>query len=184
MYIAHMFIDVLALLAIAAALYKGYNKGLIMALFSTVSLIIGLAAAVKFSSYISPLIAEKFEISGHLAPIISFILVYLGVMIIIRAIGKGLQKTLESIQVGFLNRVGGMALYLVLYLSIASIIIYYLEKMGVLGEDLIRQSYTYTWLAPWGPAVLDGIGYLIPLFKDMFGDLNGFFDDMSPGEHG
>jgi membrane protein required for colicin V production len=174
-----MFIDVLAFLAIAAALYKGYTKGLIMALFNTISLIIGLAAAVKFSVYFSPIIAEKFEGGAHLAPILSFVMVYIVAMLIIRLLGKLLQKTVESIKIGFLNRVGGIALYLVLYLSLASVLVFYLEKSGIIDDNLIVQSYAYPWLAPWGPAVLDTIGYLIPVFKDMFEQLNDFFEELA-----
>jgi membrane protein required for colicin V production len=176
-----MFIDVLTLLAIAAALYKGYSKGLIMALFNTVSLIIGLAAAVKFSVFISPVIAEKFEISGQLTPLFSFVLVFLAAMFIIRLAGKLLEKTLESIKIGFLNRVGGMALYMVLYLSMASVIVFYLKKTEIIDDNLIVQSYTYPWLAPWGPAVLDGLGTLIPIFKNMFEELEAFFDELAFG---
>jgi membrane protein required for colicin V production len=176
-----MFIDVIALLAIGIALVKGYSKGLIMALFNTISLIIGLAIAVKFSSLIAPWIDEKLQAGPQFTAIFSFALVYGAAIIVIRFLGKSVQKTLETVKMGFLNRAGGMALYLVLYLAVVSVFIYYLEKLGVLDANLIAQSFTYNWLAPWGPTILDGVGNLIPLFKDMFKNMDELFDKISEG---
>ncbi len=174
-----MFIDIMVLLAVVSALFKGYSKGLIMALFNTVSLIIGLAAAVKFSSVISPAVAEKTG-AGQYAPILSFALVFLVVIVVIRFAGKAIEKTVETVKIGFVNRVGGVILYLALYLSVASILVYYLEKMGLLSVNLVQQSSTYPYLAPWGPFILDGLGYLLPVFRDMFEQLNSFFDELPP----
>lgn len=174
-----MFIDVVALLAIGMAVVKGYSKGLIMALFNTVSLIIGLAIAVKFSSLIAPWVDEKLQAGPQFTAILSFALVYGAAILIIRLLGKSIQKTLETVKMGFLNRSGGVVLYLVLYLAVVSIFIYYLEKLGLIDANLIAQSFTYNWLAPWGPTILDGIGKLIPLFKDMFENMNELFDKFS-----
>jgi membrane protein required for colicin V production len=178
-YIAAMFIDVVALLAVGMALFKGYSKGLIMALFNTVSLIIGLAVAVKFSSLLAPWVEEKLDAGPQFTPVLSFALVYMAAILLIRILGKSLEKTIESVKMGFLNRAGGMALYLVLYLAVTSIFIFYLEKMGAIDANQIEQSYTYQWLRPWGPTLLDGLGKIIPLFKDMFKNLEDFFDELS-----
>lgn len=172
-----MFIDIVVFLAVVMALFKGYSKGIIMALINTLSLIIGLAAAVKFSSVISPVVAEKTG-SGQYAPIISFALVFLAIIIIIRLGGKVIEKTLETVKIGFVNRMGGMVLYLLVYLSVASVLVYYLEKMGVITPNLVEQSVTYPYISAWGPTILDGIGYLIPFFRDMFDELNDFFDEV------
>ena len=48
-----MFIDTLFLLAMIAALFKGYTKGLVVAVFSFAAIIIGLAAALKLSSAVA-----------------------------------------------------------------------------------------------------------------------------------
>jgi membrane protein required for colicin V production len=174
-----MFIDVVALLAVGMALFKGYSKGLIMALFNTVSLIIGLAIAVKFSSLVAPWVEEKLQAGPQFTAILSFALVYSAAILLIRILGKSIEKTIESVKMGFLNRAGGMALYLVLYLAVTSIFIFYLEKLGVIDTNQIEQSYTYQWLRPWGPAILDGLGKIIPVFKDMFKNLEDFFDELS-----
>ncbi len=174
-----MFIDILVILAVALASMKGYKNGLIMALFNTASLIIGLAAAVKLSSVVGPKLAAELNIGNQYLPFISFALVFLVVVIIIRLVGNVLQKTLETVKIGFINRLAGIALYLFLYLAIASILVYYMNNMGFISEDLILQSATYPYLAPFGLVVMEWMGSVIPYFKDMFNELNIFFDGIA-----
>jgi membrane protein required for colicin V production len=109
--------------------------------------------------------------------------IFIGVILLIRLAGKAIEKTLETASIGFINRGAGAILFLILYLAITSILFFYIEKMGLLGREVMDASITWDWIAPWGPAVLDGIGLLIPLFKDMFDSLNGFFDEVSSGNH-
>jgi membrane protein required for colicin V production len=176
-----MFIDVMVLIAAVMAMVKGYSKGLIMALFNAVSLIIGLAAAVKLSALVASALYEQWDVPPSWAPLLAFAGVFMAAVILIRLAGKAVEKTLETVKIGFANRIGGIALYLLIYLAIASILVYYLEKTGILGEDLVAQSRTYSWLAPWGPAILDAIGYIVPAFRDMFGELDHFFDKVVEG---
>jgi membrane protein required for colicin V production len=170
-----MIIDILVLVLVVVAFFKGYSKGLIMAFFNTISLIIGLALAIKFSTIVSPIIAEKTG-AGTYTPFLSFTLVFLAATLLIRLAGKAIEKTFELAQIGFANRLAGSGLYLLVYLSVISIFFYYLNQMGFLSENIKKESVAYPIISPWGPAVVDGIGFLIPWFKDMFVELGSIFD--------
>lgn len=174
-----MFIDILVLVAIISGVWKGYQKGFLMALFNTLSLLVGLAAAVKLSSVVGPWLASSFQIESKYLPFISFALVLVAVVILIRFLASMIQKTLEAIKIGFINRIGGVALYLLLHLALISVLLFYLQKMGLLSDDIITQSTTAPYILPWGPAVLDAIGAILPIFKNMFNELNGFFDQIA-----
>jgi membrane protein required for colicin V production len=39
------------------------------------------------------------------------------------------------------------------------------------------QSVVYPYIEHLGPAVMNGLGKVIPLFKDMFAGLQSFFDN-------
>jgi membrane protein required for colicin V production len=74
---------------------------------------------------------------------------------------------------------GGIVLYAALYLIILSILLFYAEKLQLLQPASIQSSVTYRFIQPWGPKVMDNIGSLIPVFKDMFVELGDFFGSMS-----
>jgi membrane protein required for colicin V production len=174
-----MVVDILVLLAVVVAILKGYQQGLIMALFNTLSLWIGLAAAVKLSAVVAPSLAAYIPAGPRYLPMVSFILVFLGAIIIIRFAGKVLQKTLEAAKIGFINRLAGVILYLLLYLGIISVLFFYVNSIGLLNEAITEKSSTYSFIAPYGPAVLNATGLIIPWFKDMFAELNSFFEGLS-----
>ena len=45
----------------------------------------------------------------------------------------------------------------------------------LIKRDVIANSKTYPYIAPWGPKVIDNLGKIIPIFKNMFADLEAFF---------
>lgn len=174
-----MVLDILVLLAIIMAILKGFQQGLIMALLNTLSLWVGLAAAVKLSSVVAPRLATYLPLQPKYLPIISFVLVFLVVLIVIRFAGKVLQKTLEAAKIGFINRLAGVVLYILLYLGIISVLLFYLKNMGLSNDAIYEKSFTYSFISPFGPAVIDASGFIIPWFKDMFAELSRFFEGLS-----
>jgi membrane protein required for colicin V production len=51
--------------------------------------------------------------------------------------------------------------------------------MNFLNQDTLDKSATYPYIEPVGPFVIDGIGILMPWFKDMFVELQEFFGRLS-----
>ena len=77
---------------------------------------------------------------------------------------------------GWVNRLGGIIFYAALYIIIFSVFLFYAEKIHLLEPATIQSSQTYSFVQPWGPIVIDNFGKVIPLFKDMFTELETFFD--------
>ena len=174
-----MIIDIILVILLVIAVVKGFRKGLIVALFSVIAFIIGLAAAMKLSVVIAGYIGKAVKISDQWLPVISFAVVFLIVVLLVRWGAALLQKGVEIAMLGWVNRLGGILLYLVLYILIFSIVIFYADQLQFIKKETIRQSVTYPYIQPWGPKVMDAVGKLIPVFKGMFTDLENFFDGVS-----
>jgi membrane protein required for colicin V production len=58
---------------------------------------------------------------------------------------------------------------------IFSVFLFYADKIHLLTDSAIQSSLTYSFIKPWGPKVIDGFGEILPVFKDMFNDLESFF---------
>ncbi len=174
-----MLIDFTFAALIILAIIKGYQKGLIIAVFSIIAFIIGLAAALKLSATVAAYLKDSISISAKWMPFIAFALVFFAVVILVRLGAKLIEKTFQAVMLGWLNRIGGIVLYAVLYLIILSIFIFYAEKLHLLQQSAIESSQTYHFIQPWGPEVMDNFGRLIPAFKDMFTDLGNFFNSLS-----
>ncbi|MFN3665168.1 MAG: CvpA family protein [Sediminibacterium sp.] len=171
-----MIIDILFIICMVFAIFKGYRNGLIVAVFSLVAIIVGLAAAMKLSVFVAERLGEHISVSKSWLPFISFALVMITVVILIRLGAVALQKMAELVLLGWVNKLAGIALYGVLYMLVLSVLLFFAEKLHLLDTNTITASKTYPYIQPWGPKTLDGIGKLIPLFSDMFERLSSFFE--------
>ena len=174
-----MLIDFTFAVLLILAIIKGYQKGLILAIFSILGFIVGLAAALKLSAVVAAYLKDSISVSAKWLPFIAFALVFLIVVILVKLGAKLVEKTFQAVLLGWVNRIGGILLYATLYLIILSIFVFYAEKLQLLQQTTIQSSVTYNFIQPWGPKVMDNIGSLIPFFKDMFTQLGDFFNSLS-----
>ena len=174
-----MILDIIVAIILILAVIKGYRQGLIVALFSVIAFIVGLAAAMKLSVVVAGYIDNAVNISNKWLPIISFAVVFLIVVLLVRLGAKFIQKSVEFAMLGWVNRIGGILLYAGLYILIFSILLFYAEQLNMIKAETKNDSVTYTYIQPWGPKLMDGLGKIIPVFKGMFEDLEDFFDGVS-----
>lgn len=174
-----MILDIIVVIILILAVIKGYRQGLIVALFSAIAFIVGLAAAMKLSVVVAGYIGQAVKISDKWLPIISFAVVFIIVVLLVRWGAALIQKSVEFAMLGWLNRIGGILLYVGLYILIFSILIFYADQLGFIKPETKEQSVIYSYIQPWGPKLMEGIGKIIPAFKGMFQDLEDFFDGVS-----
>lgn len=174
-----MIIDLIFAVLLVIAIIKGYQKGLIIALFSIIAFIIGLAAALKLSAVAAVYLKDSVNISAKWLPFVAFMVIFFIVVILVRLGGKLIEKTFQVVLLGWLNRLGGIILYAVLYTIIFSIFLFYAEKLQLVQPAVIKSSQTYTFIQPLGPVIMNNFGKVIPVFKDMFTGLEDFFNTIS-----
>lgn len=170
-----MFIDIVFLVLMLLAIVKGYSKGFIIALFSIVGFIAGLAAALKLSAYVAARLSGTFSTSGKWLPFISFLLVFIAVVVLVNLGARLIQKSLELVMMGWINRIAGILLFALLYSIFFSIFLFYAAQLHIISAETIAASTAYPYLQPLGPAVINSLGTIIPIFKDMFQQLQDFF---------
>ena len=174
-----MFIDVVCLLLVIWAVFKGLRKGFIVALFSFLAFIIGLAAALKLSTVAAKYIGSNTNVEQPWLPFIAFAAVFLIVVLLVRLGARAIEGVLHIAMLGWLNKLGGVLLYLVLYFFIFSIILFYADQLHILKQDTLEHSVVYPYIQPLAPKVIDALSYVLPFFKNMFAELESFFEAMS-----
>jgi membrane protein required for colicin V production len=174
-------IDIVFAILMVMAAIKGYQKGLVVAVFSVLAYIIGLAAALKLSVVVAGYLSSSTNINGKWLPFISFALVFLAVVIVVNLVAKWIQKTFEIAFLGWANRLLGVLIYAVLYSIVFSIVLFYAEKINILTLEAINNSVVAEKIKPLGPAAINSLGSIVPWFKDIFQDLSGFFEKLANG---
>ena len=174
-----MKIDVLFLLFVVMAVFRGLRHGLIIAVFSALALVVGLAAAMKLSAVVAGWMSP--HLSSRWLPTIAFVVVFLGVVIAVRAGARLAEKAVDWAMMGWLNKLGGVVLYAALYTVILSVLLFYAVQLHLIGAATRSSSVTYPFIRPWGPAVIDGFGKFVPWFEGMFVRLENFFGHLGNG---
>ena len=174
-----MIVDVVFVIILILAIIKGYQRGLIVGAFSFIAIIVGLAAALKLSVVTARYIGKSVKISDEWLPVIAFVLVFLIVVLLVRVGAKFIQRAAEIALLGWVNRLGGTILYLALYTAIFSVFLFYVENLNLLKADTINKSVTYFFVEPWGPKIINAFGTIIPFFRNMFNELENFFEGIT-----
>jgi membrane protein required for colicin V production len=168
-----MTIDVLFLLFMVMAIFRGFRQGFIIAIFSTLSLIIGLAAAIRLSAAVASWATH--HLSSRWPPVIAFLLVFVAVVIVVRLGARLAEKAVDLALMGWLNKLAGIILYAAIYTVILSVLLFYAVQVHLIARTTLASSVTYPFIRPWGPVVIDEFGKFVPWFEGMFARLEDFF---------
>jgi membrane protein required for colicin V production len=174
-----MIIDIAFVIVMILAIFKGLGKGLILGIFSLLAFIIGLAAALKLSVVVVGWLKDSAGSLSKWLPLISFILVFIAVVFLVNLAARAIKKTMQFAMLGWLDSLGGMILYLAIYTIIFSVFLFFADKLFLIQPATIHDSKIYPYVAPWGPKVIDNLGNIIPIFKDMFTQLQDFFGNLA-----
>lgn len=174
-----MIIDITYFGLLLLAVFKGFRKGFIIAIFSFFAIIIGLAAALKLSVVVAEWLGTSINVNARFLPVLAFILVMTGVVWLVRLCGLLIQKALQIAMLGFINKAAGIILYALLYTILLSVVLFLAEKIDLIKQNTIAESHFYSFLQPWGPQAIHVFAMLIPAFENMFQQLEQFFDNIA-----
>jgi membrane protein required for colicin V production len=148
--------------------YKGFQKGLILELAMLVGLIVGLYAGYHFSSWMAAWIKGNFNVQGEYIPLLSFILVFILVLLGMYILGKLIEKTAEALMMGFLNKLGGAvfgALKMAVILSFVIFILNWVSPSGqVFSKAQQEKSFLYKSVSSIAPLLVPKAGKIKSIF--------------------
>lgn len=163
-----MLLDLIVAIVVALGFYLGYSRGLIKTIFDSLSLVIGILAALKLSPIVINILQEIIKTSPAVTFLLGVVITFIGVMALIRYIGKKLEDMLEAVNINFVNKVAGGALQGLFFAYVLSLGIWLVNSLNVLKPELKASSTTYSLLQPLpekGKAVFISIK---PLFKEFW----------------
>jgi len=165
------FLDIIIIIPLLLFAWQGYKKGFIIEVATLAALLLGLFFAFYFSDYAANLLNEHFNIDEKYIAVLSFIVTFIVVVIVIIAIGKILQKLIDIILLGFLNKAAGAIFGIIkgaLIISILLLIINYFDaNQKLIKEEYKEGSVFYQPVASFAPQLyewlhLDNFDFRIP----------------------
>jgi membrane protein required for colicin V production len=175
-----MTIDILFAVILLLAVFRGWTRGLVAALFSLLALILGAAAALKLSGSFALYVQKETGHPSPLWPVVAFVVIFLAVALVVGLLARLLEKTLQLAMLGWANRIGGILLYGFAYAVLFSIALWFANQLYLITPTMKTSSRTWPLLAPLAPRVIDWSARIIPGLTDIFQQLGRFFQAISP----
>lgn len=180
-------LDIIGILLLILSFYRGFKKGVVVALFSIAGIVLGMLAALKLSASLSQWLLSDGWVSSAWVQIASWLLLFLGVLFLVRLGAKAIESLLKATMLNGINRIIGGLLYLFIGAFIWSCFLWIANKAHLLSPETLAASDTYNYFSPVAPFVFDKLGNVLPYAKDLFSTLSHFFDDVNkqlPGHVG
>jgi len=151
------FIDAIIIIILGFAIFRGFTNGLVKEVASLAALILGIWGAIKFSTFTAGKLYDYFDMTGRYVGIISFIITFSIIVIIIHLIGLLLDKLMEAVALGFVNRLLGIVFGLIKSVLILSVIFVVLNAIDArrpfLPKEKIGKSMLYNPISDIAPAL-------------------------------
>lgn len=174
-----MSLDIIALVVFILFFIRGYMKGLIVAAFSVLAILLGMLVALKMSqSFAAWLLANDYISSGW-AQVVAYVVLFIGVVLLVRLAAKIIEKAAEGLMLGTINKLLGGLLYTFLGAVIWSSLLWIGARINLISPETISESKSYSWLSQLAPWFFHQAGKLLPFVQDTFTQLGHFFDTIN-----
>jgi len=166
------YFDLFVLIIFAFAIIKGLQKGFIIELASLVGLILGIVGAI----YLSGTTAEWLSafITSKYISIIAFLLIMVGIIILVFLLAKMVDTMVQSMALGWLNRILGAFFALIKSAFGISLLIFVIEFSGfglkIIPPQTRDNSYAFEPLERFAPATFNllqlNYQHLLPSYRE------------------
>lgn len=166
------FIDILIVVPLIYAGYKGYKHGLIIEVFTLLALFVGLYAGIHFSDFIAAYLKTTFSWNSEYLPIISFTIIFLAIGAMVFFAGKTIEQMVKVVHLTPLNKFFGVffsILKMTYFLSVLLVIAEsYDEKGDFLPEEKKESSLLYKPVKAVSTTTIPGLEESTIFIKNAF----------------
>ncbi len=133
-------VDITILLLLIPAVIGGVRKGFIRQVAALGALILGIWAGWHFSSLVSGWLKPLFNSESNLIDILSFTIIFLGVLFLVNLAGRAVAGIVKLALLGWLDRLLGVLFAIIKYAFVLSIFIHILNSLDSLYHFLPSES--------------------------------------------
>jgi membrane protein required for colicin V production len=152
------YFDLLIAGVLVWAFYSGYKKGIIYMLISFLSIIVGIYAAIHFSYLIIDWLADNLNQDVANLKILAYILTFLLVFGLLHLTGKILDKLLDAVALGFVNRLAGGLVSVGIRVVILSLLLWLFDQGNrmypMVKQETLNESKLYNPIKDLSPVIL------------------------------
>jgi membrane protein required for colicin V production len=150
--------DIIVIVLLLAGAVRGFMRGFVYEIATLGSLFLGMFAAFKLAYLAQPALRKIGNMDVHLLAVLSFILMFLVVVVSMYFLAKLFTSLIDKSGLGIFNKLMGAVFGILKFAFILSILIYFFnhfnEKHHYVSQEKKSASKLYQPIADIAPAVL------------------------------
>lgn len=167
--------DLVLFLALLVGAYKGYRRGFVLEIITFLALILGVLGAFKLLHWGMDLLDSLFSISGKILPFLSFLLLFIGIVVLINLLGRMTRKLIEVIMLGSVDSLAGGVFGFLKWAFALSVLLWLLASWEIeLPHSWQEGSVLYPYLVGFAPGVFEILSPIFPFAESLFSDIKDF----------
>lgn len=150
--------DLIVLILLLISVINGYRKGLIGQLVGLAIILLSAIFGGNLATYILPILKDYLDLPANLSRALSFLIAFAAIAIVISIIGKIIQKLLNIVLLGFVNRMLGSIIAigtLMFGLSIILNLVLMIDKKeNLISKEIKEESFFFERVEAVVPAIV------------------------------
>lgn len=155
------YIDIVLVLLIVLAAWRGWRNGFVIELFSSLSIFVGIYAGIHLSDWITQWMRNSMKVESQYAPLFSFLAVLIVVIIGLWLLARLITKTVKAGGAERWNQVGGAFFAIgktILSISVLFLILHSIDsKASIIPQSQKDKSYFYQPIYKFSLVILPSI---------------------------
>lgn len=143
-------LDILLLLPLAVGLVKGLMHGFVSEIIAIAVVVLGVLGARMAAPATSAWMLQQFAWPLEICNVVAYVLLFLAIAIVLSFIAKILTKLLNSIHLGWANRLAGGVVGIVKYGLIVLVVVFAMDRVNkrthwLDKSEIVKTSVVYPY---------------------------------------
>ena len=151
------YLDIIFLVPLLFAVYRGFKKGIIHMAASLAALVLGIFGAIKLRPLFASLLDSLFNISPEYMNVIAFSVAFVSIVLLVHMVAFVVEKLIKAVALNLVNRLLGMGFGLLVTAFVISMILWPVNQVNkekqLIKPERIESSLLYRPLSAFAPAV-------------------------------
>jgi membrane protein required for colicin V production len=145
----------------------GHKKGLLLEIFGILAFVLAIIGGFKLMELGMTYLSEYFDGIDNLLPFISFLVIFIAIILLVNLFGKLVKKMVDMTLLGGVDKFAGAIVGIVKWAIGLSIILWLTNNFGIELPGQDEELVLYPFLAELGPSLITALDVVLPFAEEM-----------------
>jgi membrane protein required for colicin V production len=160
-------LDIILLVPLIFGAVMGFRKGLLLEVVGILAFVLGIIGGFKLMELGMTYLDDYFEDFDHLLPFISFLVIFLGILLLVNLLGKAVKKVVDMTLLGGVDKFAGAVVGMAKWAIGLSLILWLTDNFGIRLPGQDEDLVLYPYLAELGPNLIKSLSVILPFAEEM-----------------